>query len=87
VGNQTARAAELLRALALPVDAMATSGEWGVAKPDPGFFARVLAWAPGEPEEIVYVGDHRDQDVVPAKTAGLRTVLIRQGVCVFVPSW
>lgn len=34
-GNQTARAAELLRALRLPADAVATSGEWGVAKPDP----------------------------------------------------
>jgi HAD superfamily hydrolase (TIGR01549 family) len=78
-GNQTALAADLLRALALPVDAVATSGEWGVAKPDPEFFARVLEWAPGQPGEIVYVGDHRDQDVVPAKAAGLRTALIRRG--------
>lgn len=78
-GNQTARAAELLRGLALPVDAVATSGEWGVAKPDPGFFARVIEWAPGEPGEIVYVGDHRDQDVVPAKAAGLRAAHVRRG--------
>lgn len=27
----------------------------------------------------MYVGDHRDNDVVPAKTAGLRTALIRRG--------
>jgi FMN phosphatase YigB (HAD superfamily) len=78
-GNQTVRAAELLRALEMPVDAVVTSGEWGVAKPDPGFFARVLEWAPGRPEEIVYVGDHRDQDLAPAKAAGLRTALIRRG--------
>lgn len=78
-GNQTARAARLLAALDLPVDAVATSGGWGVAKPDPGFFARVADWAPGAPDQIVYVGDHRDNDIVPAKTAGFRTALIRRG--------
>ena len=78
-GNQTARAAELLHRLDLPVEAIATSGEWGVAKPDPGFFDRVIAMAPGEPQEIVYVGDHRDNDVLPAREAGLRSALIRRG--------
>ncbi|MEU6034500.1 HAD family hydrolase [Actinomadura sp. NPDC047616] len=78
-GNQTARAADLLRALDLPVDAVATSGEWGVAKPDPRFFARLIDWAPGAPSEILYVGDHRDNDAVPAKASGLRTALIRRG--------
>ncbi|HEV2634519.1 MAG TPA: HAD family hydrolase [Actinocrinis sp.] len=78
-GNQTERAGELLTALALPVDAIATSGQWGVAKPDPEFFTRVAAWAPARPGEIVYVGDHRDNDVVPAKRCGLRTAHIRRG--------
>lgn len=79
VGNQTARAAELLRALDLPADLIATSGEWGVAKPDPEFFARVMAEAPGAPEEIVYVGDHPANDVLPAKAAGLRAAHLRRG--------
>ena len=78
-GNQTARAAALLRLLELPVDAIATSGEWGIAKPDPGFFVRVAAFAPGEPEEIAYIGDHRDYDIVAAHRAGLQPVLIRRG--------
>jgi len=78
-GNQTIRAAELLRGLDLPVDAVATSAEWAVAKPAPGFFDRIIDMAPGRPGEIVYVGDHRDNDVVPAKGAGLRTALIRRG--------
>lgn len=78
-GNQTARAGELLNQLALPVDSIATSGEWGVAKPDAGFFDRVIAMAPGEPDEIVYVGDHRDNDIIPAHASGLRTALIRRG--------
>jgi HAD superfamily hydrolase (TIGR01549 family) len=46
-GNQTARAAELLRALDLPVDRIATSGEWGVAKPSAEFFAHVASMVPG----------------------------------------
>jgi HAD superfamily hydrolase (TIGR01549 family) len=78
-GNQTVRAAELLRALDLPVDQVATSGEWQVAKPDRRFFERIVAWAPGDPHEIVYVGDHRDYDIVPARAAGLCPVLIRRG--------
>ncbi len=78
-GNQTTEVAELLRDLDLPVDAVATSGEWGVAKPDPAFFTRVIEWAPGAPAEIMYVGDHPANDVVPAKAAGLVTVLLRRG--------
>jgi len=78
-GNQTVRAAELLRALDLPVEAIATSGEWGTAKPQPEFFERVAELAPGARDEIVYVGDHRDNDIVPAHAAGLRTALIRRG--------
>lgn len=80
-GNQTARTATLLRALELPADAVATSGEWGVAKPQPAFFDRVAQFAPGEREEILYVGDHRDHDVLPAYAAGMRTALIRRGPC------
>jgi FMN phosphatase YigB (HAD superfamily) len=78
-GNQTARAAELLRGLELPVDAIATSGEWGVAKPAPAFFDRVVALAGRPAREIVYVGDHRDNDVVAASAAGLVSILIRRG--------
>ncbi|MGH4001591.1 MAG: HAD family hydrolase [Pseudonocardiaceae bacterium] len=72
-------AADLLRGLDLPADAIATSGEWGVAKPEPVFFRHVIDLAPDEPHEIVYVGDHRDHDIVPAHTAGLRTALVRRG--------
>jgi FMN phosphatase YigB (HAD superfamily) len=78
-GNQTVRAAGLLRRLELPVDAIATSGEWGVAKPQAGFFDHVADLAPGDRSEILYVGDHRDNDIVPAHAAGLRTALIRRG--------
>jgi N-acetyl-D-muramate 6-phosphate phosphatase len=78
-GNQTVRAGQILRSLSLPADLVATSGEWGTAKPDPAFFARIIEVAPGRPHEIIYVGDHRDNDLVPAKAAGLRTAFIRRG--------
>jgi N-acetyl-D-muramate 6-phosphate phosphatase len=78
-GNQTVRAASLLEGLGLPVDTIATSGQWGVAKPDLRFFARVVDMAPCPADQILYVGDHRDNDILPAKQAGLRTALIRRG--------
>lgn len=78
-GNQTARVAALLRALELPVDGLATSGEWGAAKPTAEFFSRICDWSGFPAEEIVYVGDHPANDIAPAKAAGLRTAHLRRG--------
>jgi len=78
-GNQNAAVTTLLRDLDLPVDAIATSGEWGVAKPAAGFFERVAEWAPGERSEILYVGDHPANDITPARAAGLRAAHLRRG--------
>ncbi|MFJ4990083.1 HAD family hydrolase [Streptomyces sp. NPDC088732] len=78
-GNQTARAGELLRALDLPADVIVTSGEWGVAKPQPAFFERLVDVAGCPADRIAYVGDHPANDVFPAAAAGLRTVHLRRG--------
>jgi FMN phosphatase YigB (HAD superfamily) len=78
-GNQTVRAGGILRALDLPADMIATSDDWGVSKPDPGFFRRVLEVTPGRADEIVYVGDRLDNDIRPAASLGLPTALIRRG--------
>lgn len=78
-GNQTAKAGRILRSMDLPADLIATSADWGLAKPGQAFFRRVIEVAPGDPESIVYVGDHRDNDVLPAKNAGLRVAHIRRG--------
>ncbi|MFC7016192.1 HAD family hydrolase [Streptomyces viridiviolaceus] len=78
-GNQTPRAGELLRGLDLPADLIVTSGEWGVAKPQPEFFRRVLEVAQAAPTATLYVGDHPANDVFPAKAAGLRTAHLRRG--------
>ncbi|MFI7615045.1 HAD family hydrolase [Nonomuraea terrae] len=78
-GNQPRRAYDALVAMDLPADSVHTSDGWGVAKPDPGFFAKVASVAGREPGEILYVGDRLDNDVLPAAAAGMRTALLRRG--------
>jgi HAD superfamily hydrolase (TIGR01549 family) len=78
-GNQTPQVGALLRGLDLPADLIVTSGEWGVAKPQPEFFERVREVAQAVPRETVYVGDHPANDLFPAKAAGLRVAHIRRG--------
>ncbi|MEV7168599.1 HAD family hydrolase [Streptomyces sp. NPDC093224] len=78
-GNQSPLAGELLRALGLPADLVATSGEWGVSKPARAFFDQVLEAADSVAKETLYVGDHPANDIHPARAAGLRTAHIRRG--------
>lgn len=78
-GNQPPVARAALEAMDLPVSAIRTSDEWGVQKPDPGFFARVAELSGVAPQEIAYVGDRLDNDVLPAAEAGMRPVLLRRG--------
>jgi HAD superfamily hydrolase (TIGR01549 family) len=83
-GNQTVRAGGLLRSMDLPSDMIATSDDWGVSKPDAGFFDAVANEAPFESEEILYVGDRLDNDIRPAVTAGFKTALILRGPWAFI---
>ncbi|HEV7712073.1 MAG TPA: HAD family hydrolase [Asanoa sp.] len=78
-GNQPAHAETILRALALPIDVIGTSEGWGVAKPAPAFFERVIREGGGDPSSILYVGDRPDNDVRPAMAVGMKTCLIRRG--------
>lgn len=78
-GNQPAGAEEQLRAAQVHVDFVAASARWGVAKPSAEFFTRVLEEARVPADRIVHVGDRLDNDVLPARAAGMRTVLIRRG--------
>ncbi|MEU8543785.1 HAD family hydrolase [Streptomyces sp. NPDC048717] len=79
-GNQTVKAGSMLRALNLPADLIATSGDWGCAKPGAEFFGRVTGAAAGAlPQEIVYVGDHPANDTLAAAALGFRTAHLRRG--------
>ncbi len=80
IGNQPASRHAQLEALGVTPDVMAMSAAMGVAKPDPAFFARALALMGDPPPACVaYVGDRADNDVVPARAAGLKAVWLRRG--------
>ncbi|MFB7776938.1 HAD family hydrolase [Streptomyces bauhiniae] len=79
-GNQTVRAGKILRELFTPnVDLIGTSDDWGASKPDRAFFDRVAEVVPAEPDEMLYVGDRIDNDIAPARAAGMHTALVRRG--------
>ncbi len=61
------------------VDLVGSSARWGVHKPAPQFFARLVALAGVVPEKIAYVGDRVDNDIAPALAAGMVALHIRRG--------
>jgi FMN phosphatase YigB (HAD superfamily) len=79
-GNQPHGVAEALMALGLGADFVATSAQWGVAKPEAGFFTRVADSAGAPPARIAYVGDRLDNDVAPARAAGMRALFVPRGI-------
>jgi HAD superfamily hydrolase (TIGR01509 family) len=76
VGNTPQETEEQLRQ---HVEVLGSSARWGVAKPAPEFFDRVVAETGVPAEEIAYVGDRVDNDVLPALAAGLHAVRVRRG--------
>jgi HAD superfamily hydrolase (TIGR01549 family) len=78
-GNQPEAAEASLRAVGIAADFIASSTGWGVEKPSPAFFDRVVEAAARPAAEIAYVGDRLDNDVLPAKAAGMTAVFIRRG--------
>jgi putative hydrolase of the HAD superfamily len=62
--------------LAAAVDAVVVSAEAGVAKPDPEIFRVALEAVRRTAEESLFVGDTLEIDVVGARAAGLRALLL-----------
>jgi FMN phosphatase YigB (HAD superfamily) len=78
VGNTSAEMERFLRERC-DLDFVASSAGLGVAKPAPEFFAAVARLAGVEPRRIAYVGDRLDNDVLPARAAGMVGVHVRRG--------
>jgi HAD superfamily hydrolase (TIGR01549 family) len=78
-GNQPVESEAALTRLNVPADLIASSAGWGVSKPDPQFFAKVIEAAGEPPDAIAYVGDRLDNDVLPAIAAGMKAVFLRRG--------
>jgi len=79
VGNTSEQIEDILRTLDLPVDVIGSSERWGVEKPSPEFFARVVAEAGVDASKVAYVGDRLDNDVLPAVQAGMTGVFLKRG--------
>jgi HAD superfamily hydrolase (TIGR01509 family) len=77
--NQPVETAASVRQLGIDLDLVGMSDEWGVAKPDPAFFSRIARELDLPPERIAYVGDRVDNDVRPARAAGMLAVFVRRG--------
>ncbi|MDQ0427015.1 HAD family hydrolase [Cellulomonas iranensis] len=78
-GNQPSGAEVALTTAGVHVDFVAASATWGVAKPSLAFFRRVVAETQADPHRVFYVGDRLDNDIRPARAAGLRTAWLRRG--------
>lgn len=55
------------------------AAEVGVSKPDPLFFSLALERFGLDPASTVMVGDRVDNDYVPARAAGMHTLLVDRG--------
>ena len=55
-------------------------GDYGFYKPDTRAFLRVLEYLEVEPRDALMVGDRIDNDIIPAKMLGMKTLLFRTGL-------
>ena len=62
--------------LAHLLDGAVSSAEAGARKPDPAIFAPALELAGCAPAEVLHVGDTPEEDLVAARAAGIRALLI-----------
>lgn len=58
------------------LDGTVTSAGAGARKPDPAIFEAALELAGCEPEQALHVGDTEEEDVVGARAAGVRSLLL-----------
>jgi len=64
-------------------DVVISSAEAGCAKPDLKIFSMALDKAGCRPEDAIMIGDRLDNDIIPAKKMGMKTVWVRQGYAVY----
>ncbi len=81
IANQSTGTANRMNQYGLSqyLDLIIASAEEGMAKPDLRIFELALKRANCSPENAVMIGDRLDNDIIPAKRVGLKTIWIRQG--------
>jgi HAD superfamily hydrolase (TIGR01509 family) len=83
ISNSNGTIADVLAGLGLAahLDFVIDSSRVGVEKPDPRIFRIALERARLQPAEAAYIGDLYSIDVLGARAAGLRAVLMDPGGC------
>lgn len=81
IANQSMGTAERMEKFGILkyIDLVVASAEEGVTKPDKRIFEIALGRSGCRPEQAVMVGDRIDNDIVPAKQMGMKTVWLKQG--------
>ena len=64
-------------------DVVVASAEAGVAKPDSAIFKIALEKSGCKPENAAMIGDRLDNDIIPAKKLGMKTIWVRQALAVY----
>lgn len=67
-------------------DVIVSSAEIGYAKPDREIFEKAFEMAGCTAEESVMVGDRLDNDILPAKEIGMKTVWMKSGLAKYQTS-
>jgi len=57
-----------------------TQDDFDITKPDPRYLERIALACGVVPGECIMVGDRVDNDIIPARQIGMRTILIRVGL-------
>jgi HAD superfamily hydrolase (TIGR01549 family) len=78
-GNHSQRTEDFVRSIGVDAQIVGSFGRWGVSKPDPRFFQTIIELSGLPPDEIVYIGDRIDNDVLPALCLGLQAVFVERG--------
>jgi FMN phosphatase YigB (HAD superfamily) len=79
-GNMSADGERFLASSGLAFDIIGSSQGWGVEKPDPMFFERVIETMGLPADQLAYVGDRLDNDVGPSAGAGMCAIYLRRGL-------
>ena len=82
IANQKVGIAERLETWGLRkyFDIITASAEIGYAKPDKEIFEKAFELAGCTAEESIMVGDRLDNDIIPAKSLGMKTVWLKNGL-------
>jgi len=81
IANQSLGTEQRLKEMGLIdyIDLVIASAEEGISKPDIKIFQLALKRAECAAENAVMVGDRLDNDIIPAKSIGMKTIWIKQG--------